>query len=353
MPAPPALVDLACVVHLHSVHSDGTGTVAEIARAAAHSGVDVVLLTDHDTLAARAAGEERRYGSVLVCVGEEVSPQDGNHFLAFGVEEVIDHRGLDAQGIVAAVRDHGGFGFLAHPFSSGSPLLGGRFAGLPWDDLDVSGYTGIELWSYVTDTVERFARLRDILPFVRRPGQVVDDPPAGHLAAWDRMTAERRVVAIGGLDAHQVGWRVAGRVPLRLMSYRRSFAQLRTHVLVEPGAPDDDALRERVYDALREGRCYLAMDWLASARGFRLWADGPVHVEMGGEAAYSEGAVVRAQLPRAASLSLVRDGEIVFSGWGAELEHPAAGPGVYRLAAQLPAYDRQRTWILSNPVYLR
>ena len=52
--------DLACVVHLHSLYSDGTGTVPEIARAARASGVDVVLLTDHDTLEARRRGEEGR-----------------------------------------------------------------------------------------------------------------------------------------------------------------------------------------------------------------------------------------------------------------------------------------------------
>ena len=37
--------DLSCVVHLHSLHSDGTGTVDEIVRAARRAGVDVVLLT--------------------------------------------------------------------------------------------------------------------------------------------------------------------------------------------------------------------------------------------------------------------------------------------------------------------
>ena len=69
-----ATVDVACVVHLHSVHSDGTGTVAQIAAAARRAGVDVVLLTDHDTLEARRRGEEGWHGPVLVCVGSEVSP---------------------------------------------------------------------------------------------------------------------------------------------------------------------------------------------------------------------------------------------------------------------------------------
>src|SRR5437764_14772076 len=116
----PALHDLTCVVHVHSTHSDGTGTVAEIAAAAVRNSVDVVLLTDHDTLAARRRGEEGWHGDVLVLVGEEVSPAGRDHYLAFGIAEEIDHRGLDAAGICAAVRAAGGFGFAAHPFSRGS-----------------------------------------------------------------------------------------------------------------------------------------------------------------------------------------------------------------------------------------
>ncbi len=356
---PPPLVDLACVVHVHSVHSDGTGTVAEIATAAADAGVDVVLLTDHDTLAAREQGEEQRYGSVLVCVGEEVSPLGGNHYLAFGVGEVVDHRGLDAQGIVDAVRTAGGFGFLSHPFSAGSPLFGGRFRGMPWEDIDAQGFVGLELWSFVTDTVESLRSVLGVLGFIVSPARVLADPPAANLTAWDRLTAARRVVALGGLDAHQVGKRIAGRVPLRLMGYRRSVAQLRTHVLVSPeataGAVDDGdrGLREAIYDALREGRCYLAVDSLAPARGFRIWASGPTHVEQGEEARWAPGMTLHARLPSPAAVTVLRDGVPIVSQQTARLQLPAEQPGVYRLHARRQAHGRMRTWILSNPVYLR
>src|SRR4051812_40244876 len=80
LPAVPAPVDLACVVHCHSTYSDGTGTVPQIARAAARAGADAVLLTDHDTVAAKDRGEEGWYGTVLVCVGFEVSPVGRNHY---------------------------------------------------------------------------------------------------------------------------------------------------------------------------------------------------------------------------------------------------------------------------------
>src|SRR2546421_2098031 len=99
--------DLTCVIHVHSTYSDGTGTVPQIARAAARAGVDVVLLTDHDTLEARRRGEERWYGDVLVLVGEEVSPTDRDHFLAFGIEREIGRR-LSGPEICRAVEDAGG-----------------------------------------------------------------------------------------------------------------------------------------------------------------------------------------------------------------------------------------------------
>ena len=115
-----APVDLACVVHCHSTYSDGTGTVAEIAAAAARAGADAVLLTDHDTLAARRQGEERWHGTVLVCVGLEVSPYNRDHYLAFGVDSEIAHAGMAPGEIIAAVAAAGGIGFAAHPFSRGS-----------------------------------------------------------------------------------------------------------------------------------------------------------------------------------------------------------------------------------------
>jgi hypothetical protein len=346
--------DVTCVVHAHSVHSDGTGTVEEIAAQAARADVDVVLLTDHDSLDALRRGAERYHGPVLVCVGEEVSPRDGNHYLAFGIDEEIDHAGLTGAEIVAAVAEAGGFGFLAHPFSRGSARFRRVGPGMPWDDLDAPGYTGIELWSFVTDTVEGLASVRDIARFVARPERGVTGPPEGNLRGWDALLARRSVVAIGGVDAHQIGVRVAGRVPLRLMSYRRSFSHLRTHVLLDrPRRGEAQADRDAVYAALRAGSCYLAMDSFGRADGFAFTTRGTDAVPMGGEAQWADGQVLEARVPQPAELTLVRDGERVARVHGTMLEHAVERPGVYRLEARLHAQGAWRTWILSNPVYLR
>ena len=354
MASPPSLHDLTCVAHLHSVHSDGTGTVPEIARAAERNGLDVVLLTDHDTLEAKRRGEEGWHGSVLVLVGVEVSPRGRNHLLAFGVDEPIDHRGLSAAELCAAVRARGGFGFAAHPFSRGSERFR-RASGMPFEDLGCEALDGIELWSVVTDTGEGLNGVPAALRFIAAPERVVDHPPKRNLAEWDRLCRERRVVAIGGIDAHQFGKRLGPVVPLRLMSYRRSFRLLSTHVLAED--PLDGRLehdREQVYGALRAGRCYLAMDWVAPARGFAFWAEGPAGVlAMGAEADAAPGWTLHVLAPRPAGLRLLRDGREVASLEAPALVHRAVAPGVYRVEALRTARGAERTWILSNPIYLR
>ena len=310
--------DLSCVIHLHSTFSDGTGTVPEIVRAARKAGVDVVLLTDHDTLEGKRF--EGWHEDVLLLVGVEVSPHRENHFLAFGVDEPIDHGGMSPGEICAAVADAGGFGFAAHPFSQGPKLF--DFPAMPWRDLDHEGLAGIELWSFVNDTGEAIESWRDALRFVVAPGRMMDGPPERNLREWDRMNRARRVVAIGGLDAHQVGRRVLGRFVIRPMGYARSFRQLHTHVWCdEPPTGELERDRAQVYDALRTGRCYIAADALAPARGFT-W-DG-----------------TRAELPRPAEIRFVRDGELIETVHGAEASNADADRVEVRLGG--------RTWILSN-----
>ena len=79
------------------------------------------------------------------------------------------------------------------------------------------------------------------------------------------------------------------------------------------------------------------MDSLAPARGFSFENDG---------------GTLRARLPREARICLLRNGEEVASAPGSALDHAVEGPGAYRVEAYLHAYGRERTWILSNPLYV-
>ncbi len=346
------LHDVTCVVHLHSRYSDGTGTIPQIARAGRRAGAEVVILTDHNTLEARERGEERWHGPVLLLVGEEVSPKGQNHYLAFGVDEVIPWRDVSAEEICRSVRDAGGFGFAAHPFSTGSARFGRP--GIPFRGLDCDALHGVELWSFATDTGEHLRSIPTMLRFIAAPGRVLDHPPERNVSEWERLCAVRRTVAIGGVDAHQFGVKVGRFTPLRLMSYRRSFRHIRTHVLVEEelgGEVERD--RELVFSALRAGRCYIAVDSVSPARGFTFCAKGPSgRLEMGDEGEAGQW-TLQASLPRPGKLRLLRDSREIAALEAPALVRPADGPGVYRVEATRHARGRERTWVISNPIYLR
>ena len=312
----------------------------------------MVILTDHDTLAARELGEERWYGPVLLLVGEEVSPKGQDHYLAFGVDYVIPSRGVSAEEICAAVRDAGGFGFAAHPWSSGSVRF--KRGGIPFRGLDCEALHGVELWSFATDTGEHLASLPAMLRFILAPGRVLDHPPEENVRGWERLCAARRTVAIGGVDAHQFGIKAGRFTPLRLMSYRRSFRHIRTHVLLDEALTGElDRDRDLVFGALRAGRCYIAVDSVSPARGFRFWAEGPSgRLEMGNEGEAGQW-TLHASFPRPGRVRLLRDGQEIAALDAPALVRPADGPGVYRVEATRRARGRERTWVISNPIYLR
>jgi hypothetical protein len=346
------VIDLACVIHVHSTFSDGTATVPEIVDAAAAAGADAVLLTDHDSLEAARQGLEGWHRDVLLLVGHEVTTERG-HLLAFGLEREVEHHGRTESQICTEVNAGGGFGFAAHPFSRGG-LIPSIIRPHPWRAIEQCESLGIELWSLVTDAAERWRSPVAALRFLRSPEDWLEGPPPEHLVRWDRLCAIRRVPAIGGLDAHQSGIRIRGKV-LTPMHHERYFRLLRTHVLLEAQPAGELAAdRDAIYSALRHGRCYLAVDAIAPAGGFEFSgydARGRT-IAMGAEVEALR-CTLHATAPQPALLRLLRNGRLVAKVRADSLRHDVHEPGAYRAEAWVSEGGRERPWIISNPIYLR
>ena len=129
---------------------------------------------------------------MLLLVGEEVSPRRRNHYLAFGIDEEIDHAGLDAAGICRGGARRRRLRLRRAPVLARlGALQAGRAPGMPFDDLDCDALDGIELWSFVNDTGEGVGSVAEMLRFLIAPGRALDAPARAQHARLGRALPRR------------------------------------------------------------------------------------------------------------------------------------------------------------------
>lgn len=62
---------------------------------------------------------------------------------------------------------------------------------------------------------------------------------------------------------------------------------------------------------------------------------------------------LRVRLPVAASVRLLRNGQVVSQGFASSLAYQAWDAGVYRVEVWKERWGKSRGWIFSNPIYVR
>lgn len=341
-------------VHMHTVHSDGTATHDEIAILAGWAGLDFAIVTDHNVRVPQAEG---RYGDVLLLIGEEIhDPErmpESSHLLVFDVDRSLAEYAPDPQTLIDAVRDAGGFCFLAHPFEHSA-----AYAGEPdinWRDWQVEGYTGLELWNTMSEFKAHVPNLPQALLMAYFPDLGLRGPLAETVARWDELLAAGRHVAIvGGPDAHGTVYR-RGPLVRTVLPYEWLFRAVRLHILCSAPLGEDVAYDvEQVYAAMRAGNSFVAYDWIGDATGFRFTAQAGGAIAGMGEQLSPAGDVLQfeVQSPLAADLRLIHNGRVVAARWGHVLQYRGTSPGAYRVEAYRRHRFRERGWVFTNPIYV-
>lgn len=135
-------------LHLHTYHSDGHMSVAELLDTARQLGLDFVALTDHNNVTQLYHEDLEGADDVVVIPGMELSTYYG-HALSLGTTGWIDWRvgqdGRTMQDAAGEVHAQGGLLVAAHPGNAGDPTC----TGCRWlfHRFQPGGLDGIEVWN--------------------------------------------------------------------------------------------------------------------------------------------------------------------------------------------------------------
>jgi hypothetical protein len=104
--------------HCHTVASDGMVTPAQLVDAAVKARIDLIAVTDHDTM--ESVRETQRLGEpagVTVVAGQEITTRwpAQTHVLGWFLEKPV-RRGMSIEDTVAAIHEQGGLAVIPHPF---------------------------------------------------------------------------------------------------------------------------------------------------------------------------------------------------------------------------------------------
>jgi len=337
-------------LHMHSTFSDGTGEVPDIAKFANEIGLDFIILTDHNTLRALHEGYEKWYGNTLLLVGCEINDKENkNHYLAFGINEAFSTR-TPAKKYVAKVKELGGIGFLAHPHEKRQHK---EHPAYPWTEWDTEDFTGIEIWNHMSEWVENLTEENKYRSFLH-PLRTIVAPPKETLKLWDELNIKRKVVGIGGIDAHAHKYNLVGFLEVEIFPYKVLFRSIRTHILIdEPikkgrSVKDVETAKTKIYNALRDGKCFVANDYVADSKGFRFYAekDGKKY-QMGDTIPDSKNILLKVLIPLPdAKIKLLRNGQVIETEQGIDAEFVISKKGAYRVEV----FKDDRAWIYSNHI---
>ncbi len=338
-------------LHMHSVFSDGSGKVEEIANFANEVGLDFIALTDHNTLRALKEGYEKWYGNTLLLVGCEINDKENkNHYLAFNIDKTFSTR-ISAKEYVRKIKEAGGIGFLAHPHEKRTHMA--EHPPYPWTEWDTEDFTGIEIWNHMSEWMENLTEENKYKSFLH-PLKSIEAPPKETLKVWDELNQKRKVVGIGGVDAHAHKYNILGFVEVEIFPYKVLFKSIRTHIFTDEKINKDlsalgiEKAKQQIYSALEKGNCFIANDYHADSKGFQFFAEsGKEKYLMGDSPGFKGNMKINVKLPvEKGIIKIIRNGKLYLEKECKELEIKIKSKGVYRVEV----YLNGNAWIYSNPI---
>ena len=350
--------EIICNLHIHTRYSDGTGSYADVLDAAAATGVDVVIVTDHNIRVDGVEGYYERSGKrVLLLIGEEIHDQgrfpQKNHMLVFGAGKELATLAPDPQKLIDRINELEGSAFIAHPDEFALPLF--HEDDISWENWDVRGFTGFEIWNGMSEFKTVSRTFWQIVKHGFFPELVAHHPLKKSLQRWDEyLTEGRHLSVVGGTDSHALHIKI-GPFTRVIYPYKFHFATINNHLLLPDGLSGElETDRKLVLNALKTGSSFVGYDLPASTRGFSFRIDcDEEKAGLGESASMQRSGILHVKTPLAAEVDVIHNGKVIFhSDKLANLSLPVNKSGAYRVECYTHFLGERRGWIFSNPIYL-
>lgn len=313
-------------IHIHTNFSDGSGDINEISMAAKKAGLDWIIITDHNSLDI----EEGFYNGVCVIKGEEISPQNSNHYLAFDINKNICPHS-DPNVYIEKVRKQGGFGFAAHPDESDNRK--NKAKPIKWTDKSIIP-DGIEIWNWFSDWADNYdeTNIFTIAYGYLFRHRLVKGPHIETLKWWDELNSksEKLIPAIAGVDAHALKI-FKYIVPVTVFSYECSFKTLTNVITLRTPLPHSfDGRKKVILQAIKDGNNIIVNR----------------HIKNAIPQIFLSGEHIFVRLSFNAQIRLIYNGMLIFTKNAKSIEFYAQTKGSYRVEIFL----NNKPWVYSNPI---
>lgn len=360
------LNDYKGVLNVHTDLSSGSASAGFVISSAKMANLDFVLFTDLNIFDL-ATAFEAYHGDLLVLSGGKYSYLDSRLIYHSLKQESIGKNLGEAQVKLAdllsqktgASKDS--LTILTHPYKAGYSWTGEIPTGL--DGFELLNLKSLLNRAWEESKISTAWSLL-IYPFNPRLSFMrLYTEPKEEIALLDKLSQERKVVVYAGTEASARAIPLSNYL-LRFPSYKRSFEFMSNHILLKSELTGNfNSDRVKIFNALKNGNFYMALDVLGDPKGFvaTVEGDNKVHL-MGTQVKLSKKMNLKVSLPGKPKdffeVMVFRDGEVINRINVSEFELPITQAGVYRVQVRvspmLPLPDARKwfTWIYTNPFYI-
>lgn len=351
-------------IHFHTKYErPDNGTYEKLSAVTNRLHLDFVVITEHNNLEAFLDHKEGWYGNTLFLTGVEISRPEG-YLLGLDLHEYPITRSWSTDRVLTEIVKQNGIALIAHP---ASPRWKWRGA----DDPRTIGQEIVDLTDqFNSASAPSLVTAAIYYPF-NRPASFMQlyHYPSEALEIWDRKTTQRPFAGIYAPDLHhdfhQRLFPTNKEIFINFPNAEDVIPFGHNHIILnEPFTHNPSRDKELIYDAVRHGHLYVAIDLLQDATGFFFNAKQNERAAwMGDSLPAGKQTAFFISLPptpflKNTSIHIYHNGREIAESTGSSYKFNAESAGAYRVEVRtmIPTFwgfGREVTWIYSNPIYLR